>query len=383
MHFAAQQIQTKTGHSLRAGRFFRKEVLILAACAIAALLFAALWYAYDAVHGPGEPFLFYLGWSFYMWGVLAPLAIWLAWRYPILSATWPRAIPFHLAVGILLAAAQLSIEAWVKWLRVGEAWPLADVVRHYLTQHIEVAFVTYWLVVGATQFYRTYDQARTRQIRAAQLETRLAEAQIENLRTQLHPHFLFNTLQAAATLIHEDPDGAEDILLRLSELLRISLDEMRAHEISLAREIQLVEHYIGIQQRRFGDRLRFELHVSPDVVGCAVPTLVLQPLVENAVRHGIGKSKESDVVTIRAFQQAQGLCLEVANLSSSLHDASEQIFLKGVGLSNTQGRLQQLYGPNQSLTLFNLQPKGVCVRLSIPFRELPVEQRTSARMSTV
>jgi two-component system, LytTR family, sensor kinase len=383
MHFAALQIQTKTGPSLRAGRFIRKELLILAACATAALLFAALWYAYDAVHGLGEPFLFYLGWSFYMWAVLAPLAIWLAWRYPILFTTWPRAIPFHLAVSILLAAAQLSIEAWVKWLRVDEAWPLADVLRHYLTQHIEVGFVTYWLVVGATQFYRTYDQARTRQICAAQLEARLAEAQIENLRIQLHPHFLFNTLQAAASLIHEDPDGAEDILLRLSELLRISIDEMRANEISLAREIQLVEHYIRIQQRRFGDRLRFALEISPDVAACAVPTLVLQPLVENAVRHGIGKSKESDAVTIRAFQHAQGLCLEVANLTSTLVDTPERLFLKGVGLSNTQGRLQQLYGPDHSLTLVNLQPKGVCVRISIPFRELPVDETSSARAVTI
>ena len=383
MHFAVQQVQANKSNSLRAKRkIFRKELLIFGGCVVAALLFASLWYIYDASHGPTDPFLFYIGWSFYMWGLLAPLAIWLTWRRPILSGTWTRALPFHLAIGLLLTAAHLSMEAWIKWLRVGEAWPLAEVLRHYLSQHMEVGLATYWLVVGATQFYRTYDQARTRQIRAAQLEARLAEAQVENLRAQLHPHFLFNTLQAAATLIHEDPDGAEDILLRLSELLRISLDEMHTHEIPLAREIQLVEHYIGIQQRRFGDRLRFELEIDPDGASCAVPTLVLQPLVENAVRHGIGKSKQSDVVTVRAFHDAQKLCLEVANLTSTLDDTPERLLLKGVGLSNTQARLEQLYGRDQSLSLFNLRPKGVCVRLSIPFRKLPADEEAPARLVT-
>jgi two-component system, LytTR family, sensor kinase len=383
MHFAAQQTRPNMSNSPRAERrTFRKELLVFGGCVVAAFFFSSLWYAYDASHGPTDPFLFYAGWSCYMWGVLAPLAIWLAWRRPILSGTWMRAVPFHLAIGILLTTTQLSIEAWIKWLRVGEVWPLADVLRHYLTQHMEVGVATYWLVVGATQFYRMYDQARTRQVNAAQLEARLAEAQIENLRTQLHPHFLFNTLQAAATLIHEDPDGAEDVLLRLSELLRISLDEMHTHEISLAREIQLVEHYIGIQQRRFGDRLRFELEIDPDAASCAVPTLVLQPLVENAVRHGIGKSKERDVVTIRAFPDAQELRLEVANLTSTLDDTIERLFLKGVGLSNTRGRLEQLYGPDQSLDLFNLQPKGVCVRLSIPLRKLRTDEEAAARAVT-
>src|SRR6266404_5537384 len=383
MPSTVDQTQTSSRNSLGAtGRMFGRKLLISPDWMWVVLLFATLWYAYDVGHGPTDTFLYYVGCSCYMWAVLTPLAVWLARRYPIVSDTWMRAVPLHLVVGIFLTTAQLSIEAWIKWIRVGDQWPLSAVLRHYLSQHTEVGLATYWLVVSATQFYRMYDQARTRQIRAAQLEARLAEAQIENLRTQLHPHFLFNTLQAAATLIHEDPDGAEDILLRLSELLRISLDEMHTHEISLAREIQLVEHYIGIQQRRFGDRLRFELEIDPDGASCAVPTLVLQPLVENAVRHGIGKSKQSDVVTIRAFHDAQKLCLEVANLTSTLDDTPERLLLKGVGLSNTQARLEQLYGRDQSLSLFNLQSKGVCVRLSIPFRKLPADEEAPARLVT-
>jgi two-component system, LytTR family, sensor kinase len=364
------------------GKAFPKKLLIFAAWTVAVFLFASQWYAYDAAHGFADPFIFYVGWSCYLWGVLTPLAVCLAWRHPIGSSTWMRAIAFHLVISVLLTTVQLSIEAWIAVLRADGSWPLIVAVRHYLTQHVQVGLMTYWLVLGATHFYRIYDEGRTRQLRAAQLEARLAELQIQNLRAQLHPHFLFNTLQAAATLIHEDPGGAEDILLRLSDLLRISLDEMRTQEIRVAREIEFLEHYIAIQQRRFGDRLRFELQINPNVIDCAVPTLVLQPLVENAIRHGIAKSRDKDVVTVRAFRDGQHLRLEVANLASTLDDTPEQLFPRGVGLSNTEGRLAQLYGEHQSLALFNLKPRGVCVRLSIPLRELPADERAPARAVT-
>jgi two-component system, LytTR family, sensor kinase len=264
----------------------------------------------------------------------------------------------------------LSLEASVEWLGAGAHWPLTEVLRHYLRQHTEISLLAYWTLVGAAHFYRMYDQARRRQLQAAQLEARLAEAQLEVLRMQLQPHFLFNTLQAVATLVHDDPEGAEDIVFRLGELLRVSLDKLHVQEITLRREIELLEHYIRIQQRRFGARLRFELQIDPRVFDYAVPTLILQPLAENAVRHGVGKHKGTDVVTIHAFQNQDRLCLEVSNLTGVLGDAPERLFSRGVGLSNTQRRLEQLYAQSQSLDLFNLKPKGVCVRLSIPAREL-------------
>jgi len=348
-----------------------KRLVIVAGWATVVLLFSSQWYAYDAGHGFSDPFIFYLGWSCYLWGILTPLAVWLAWRYPIQSGTWKYAAPLHLLVSILLTTMQLSAEASIAWLRHREDGSFTAMLVHYLRQHTQIGVLTYWFLLGATHFYRIHDQARKRQLRAAQLEARLVEAQLENLRTQLHPHFLFNTLQAAVTLIHEDPQGAEDILSRLSELLRVSLDEMRTHEVPLAREVQFLEHYIGIQQRRFGDRLQTAVHIAPTFLDCAVPTLILQPLVENAVRHGVGKHRDTDVVTVRAFQEQERLCLEVANLTSSLDDAPERLLLRGVGLSNTRGRLEQLYGREQSLRLFNLGPTGVCVQISIPMRHLP------------
>jgi hypothetical protein len=366
----------------RNNKIASKGFIFVACWAIIVLLFASQWYGYDGGHGLTYPFLYYLGWSLYLWGVLTPLVMWLARIYPVEASTWMRAIPIHVVSSILLTLTQLSIEASIKWLRTGSEVPLAAILRHYLRQHTQIGLLTYWLLFAATQLYRMHDQARKRQLRAAQVEVRLAEAQIENLRTQLHPHFLFNTLQAAATLIPEDPEGAEDILLRLSELLRISLDEMYTQEIPLARELEFLGHYIAIQQRRFGDRLGFEIEVVPDLLECKVPTLVLQPLVENAIRHGINKHKEKDVVTIRGFQKGKQLCLEVINLTSRLKGATENSLSRGLGLSNTRRRLEHLYGLEQSLSLCNLEPRGVCVRILVPMHQVLSRRKATPEMAT-
>lgn len=357
--------------------------LLLSACwAIVVVVFANQWYLYDAAHGLTDRFLFYLGWSFYLWGVLTPLALWLARRHPIEAATWTYSLPLHLAFSVCLTTTQLSLEASLSWMRAGRDWSLSAAVGHYLRQHTQVGFLIYWLVVIAAQFFRIHDQSRKRQLHAAQLEAQLAEALINNLRTQLHPHFLFNTLQAIATLIPEDPKAAEDVVLQLSQLLRLSLDEMHTHEIPLSREVEFAKHYMAIQQRRFGDRLRFEVQINSALLDCAVPTLVLQPLVENAIRYGISRHKEEDVVTIRALENRGRICLEVINRSSKLDEKPERLLSRGVGLSNTRQRLQQLYGLEQSFSLFELDPKGVCVRLSIPMRRFLPEETNASIMAT-
>jgi len=351
-----------------------RRLLIPAVWVLVVLVFAAQWYAYDAGHGIADPFVDYLGWSCYIWGVLTPIGVWFARRHPIDSASWRTAVPVHIAASLLLATVQLSLEASLTWFRDSGHWPLREALRHYLSQHLEVSFLAYWTLVGAAQFYRTYDQARAHQLHSAQLEALLTEARLGALRAQIQPHFLFNTLQAATVLIHEEPDGAEEILLRLSELLRISLDEAHAQEIPLRREIEFLEHYKCIQQRRFGDRLRFSFEVDANLLAVPVPSLVLQPLVENAICHGIGKHRENDVVTLRVFQHQDRLCLEVSNVTGTLEETPERLATRGIGLSNTRARLEQLYGQEQSLRLFNLQPRGVAVLLSIPARRVPAEE---------
>jgi len=347
----------------------RKRTWIFVAWAIVILMFASQWYAYDATRGGANPFSYYLGWSLYMWA-LTPLILRFTRRHPIESGNWKRTVPLHVAVSVFLTALQISIETYIGWIRHAHDLSFQDAIRHYFGQHTQLSLLSYWVLVAAAMFYHTYDQARLRQVHSAQLEARLAETRLEMLRMQLQPHFLFNTLQAATMLIHDDSHGAEDILLRLSQLLRVSLDELHVQEISLSREIELLECYIGIQDRRFGDRLRFDLRIDDDVLTFAVPGFVLQPLVENAIRHGIGKHKESDVVSIRAFQKQNRLYLEVSNRTSSLADTPERLLSRGVGLSNTKERIEQLYGNEHLLQLCNLEPKGVCVKLSIPVRQL-------------
>ena len=350
----------------------RRKVLLLAAWLAAVVVFAMQWFVYDAARGNADPFRYYLWWSCYTWGVLSPVVVKFAYQNPINAATWKRALPLHLGASSVLVAGEISIEAMLGKLRLHHDLSVQGALRHYFTRHTQVSLLTYWMLVGAVQLYRMRDETQKRELRSSKLEAQLSATQLEVLRAQIHPHFLFNTLQAATTLIHEDPDGAEDILLRLSELLRVSVDEAHIQEISLDRELEVLDLYIGIQARRFGDRLRFEISIDQDVRDCMVPALILQPLVENAIRHGIGMHKGSDTVSIQAFQEGEFLHLEVRNLSSTLEDKLAQLPERGVGLANTRARLEQLYGNRQQFVLRNLEPTGVCAELSIPFRSAPV-----------
>jgi two-component system LytT family sensor kinase len=225
----------------------------------------------------------------------------------------------------------------------------------------------YFAVLGvehATYYFRI---VRERDTQAARLAAQLAEARLGALRMQLHPHFLFNTLQAVTTLVHDDPERAEEILVRLSHLLRVALRESEVREIPLGRELELLEHYTAIQTCRFQDRLRFDVRAAPWLLDCLVPTLLLQPLVENAVHHGVGKHKGSDTIRIGATQEGDSLRLTICNTIGSLSDTSEPKPRRGLGLAATRARLEQLYGwERSSFHLTNLEPEGVCAELVMP-----------------
>lgn len=343
--------------------------------AIVVLLFAGQWYAYDASRGTADPFPFYLWWSVYIWSLLTPLAIWFAWRLPITSINWKRSVPLHLLASLGLTGIQLSLEAYLGWLRHQHAeLSVQEALRHYFSQHTQMSLLTYWLLVGAVIFYRAREDAREISLRSAKLEAQLSAARLEVLRRQLHPHFLFNTLQAATTLVRDDPDRAEEVLLRLSELLRVSLHETQSQEITLARELQILDHYIGIQGCRFGDRLNFDVQIDQNALPCAVPSLLLQPLVENAVHHGIGKHRGSDTITIRGFRENNQLRLEVCNRTSTLESVPQRLLARGIGLTSTNERLEQLYGPDQaSFRLRQLEPRGVSAEVALPLRVMAQE----------
>jgi two-component system, LytTR family, sensor kinase len=344
----------------------------LIACGLAIVLIAASqWYLYDAIHGDAERFTYYLITCAYLCGVLAPAVIWLGRRWPIDGRTWNRSLPVHIAASLALSALGIFIEASIVWFAHADQWPYLAALRHYFVQHTQISIVAYWALLGGFHIYRMYDQAHRREVRTAQLEAQLREAQLTALRSQLQPHFLFNTLQAATASIYDDPEGAEEILLSLSELLRLSLKAFERQEIPLRDEIEFLKHYMAIQQRRFGDRLRLEFQVEEQCWGCAVPALLLQPLMENAIRYGIGVRKEPDLVSVRAFMNGDDLHIEISNLTSVLDAPLEELLLRGVGLVNTIARLEHLYGSQQSFVIRNLLPQGVTVSLSLRARFLP------------
>jgi two-component system, LytTR family, sensor kinase len=227
--------------------------------------------------------------------------------------------------------------------------------------------------------FQRREQSRQREVHLAHVEASVASADLERLRIQIQPHFLFNTLQAAITLVQQDPQAAEDVLLRLSQLLRVALDEMEENEIPLSRELEILDLYVGIQKRRFGERLAVEVHADAEVLDWPVPPLILQPLIENAIHHGIGKRKGQDCIEIFARRQENDLQIEVWNRNSVVEEPSVPTSRKGVGLRNTRARLEQSYGPAASLIFRPLAPGGAVAMIVIPLNSTgPVRSITSS-----
>jgi LytS/YehU family sensor histidine kinase len=228
---------------------------------------------------------------------------------------------------------------------------------------------------------------RDRELVAAQLETQLTTAHLQALRMQLHPHFLFNALHSAAMLTMIDPEGAHRVLVQLSALLRTTLDRSAAAEVPLAEEIDFVDRYLAIEQIRFQDRLRVEIQADDDALSATVPNLILQPLVENAVRHGIARRTGARCLTIRGHRQNGSLVLEVEDDGPGLPGGwtiGRPQAGGGVGLTNVRARLERMYGADGRLELLapageDGKPRqGVLARVTIPYRPARVVRHPPA-----
>jgi two-component system, LytTR family, sensor kinase len=336
----------------------------------------------DVSHGYVLPLQHYFVWAgldLYSWAFFTPLIIALASRYPFTRSNWiERLIYPHAFACILCIAAEALVRGtggyfYAEHFEVPTPWftMAVDNAIGFAPLYI----LAYCIIVIFAAFLHLQDEIRQREVAQAQLQVRLASAELETLRMQIQPHFLFNTLQAAITLVQEDPRAAEDVLLRLSQLLRISLDQMGKNEISLSRELEFLDLYVGIQKQRFGDRLSTQIHAEPAVLDQRVPPLLLQPLVENAIRHGIGKHKGSDVIEVFARVANNGIEIEVWNTNSAIDESTDQLMLRGVGIRNTKARLEQLYGPQASLILRSLGTRGVVALIFIPLLHTPQPQR--------
>jgi two-component system, LytTR family, sensor kinase len=305
----------------------------------------------------------------YVWALIAPFVMTLASRFPFTRATLFRSLPVHIAASILVSFVKLIVDQWVRRALFG--------FRGYLLiSSLAPSILFYWGIVAAAHGLAYYRSSKDRELRASQLEARLAQARLQMLQMQLHPHFLFNTLHTISELVHEDPETADRMIGGLSDLLREALAVGDGQEVPLRRELALLERYLDIQRARFVDRLRVDVNIDPAVLDALVPRLVLQPIVENAVRHGIGSRASRGHITISASAAAGTLRLRVQDdgQGPSWRDEAERA-AEGVGLGNTRERLQALYGPGDRLSMTSAPGGGTIVELSIPLKS----QLTSGR----
>ncbi len=366
--------------------YLRRLAISVACWGTVMLLEASVVLLNDASKGIILPITHYLAWATfncYLLALLTPAIYELGRRYPITGTKWAQHLLFPHAVACLAwLATQAICRGIAGWIYTRHHELPANAVFmavEWMERYSTLAFIAYWLIVFLAALAHLRDEVRQREFREAQLETRLASAELEKLRIQIQPHFLFNTLQAAITLVQEDPGAAEDVLLRLSGLLRISLDQMDANDIPLSRELEFLDLYIGIQKRRFGERLGFEIQADQATLEMRLPPLILQPLVENAIRHGIGKHKGDDRIGIFASEHDGGLQVEVWNSNSVVDDVTERLFQRGVGLRNTKARLECIYGPAASLLFRPLARGGAVAIIFVPGRLTPnPEQHSTA-----
>ena len=313
----------------------------------------------------------------YSWAILAPGIIWLGRRFPFDRRTWKRVVPVHIA-GVLAATVLhvcLTVAARLLIFRAtgdfGGTWLLETQRMFFLNFDWET--MTYWTILGVSHALRYHYEAQDRALRASQLETRLMEAQLQSLQRQLQPHFLFNTLNTISALMHRDVDAADDMIARLSELLRGSLQSVGVQEVPLQQELDFLRKYLEIEQTRFRDRLSVVFDVDPAALEVMVPNLILQPLVENAIKHGIGPRPAPGRVVVRARRSAGVLELEVRDNGVGMSDATLSDFNRGVGLANTRSRLQHLYGPSHRFEFRQPADGGLSVVMAIPLAEASEE----------
>ncbi len=325
----------------------------------------------DALYG--NPWLFTddLRWSmieWYTWAALTPLVFKLAAKYPIQSPVRLRGLGMQLPASLSVTLLAMLIGAFVSTAFEPSSFDVQ--LRQFLYQHFATGLLVYWSLFAMQQAMRFHAEKTLREIEASQMATELAQSRLRALKSQLQPHFLFNTLHAIATLLDEDTLSAEDMLLRLSELLRAFLEDYDGQEVSLRRELVLLDLYLGIQRIRFKDRLTTRIYVAPETLDCAVPSLILQPIVENAISHGISKRIGVDCIEIESRREGDTLCIDVRNHNSKLEAEPASGSGHGIGLSNTELRLRELYGNVAQVSLGMIWPEGVICRLRLPFRQI-------------
>ena len=323
-----------------------------------------------------SPIWWFLG--MYLWIPSTLIVFWLVKRFPIKRSSWYRVIPFHMIAAVWNSLFMAAVYTGLRygWNLIAEDAPFDyfNTLGHVFSMSLGVDSMLYLMILVGVYAFRYYNESRQRMYEAAELNARLAEVQLQALKMQLHPHFLFNAFHTVAMLIrqHRD-DEAVDMIAGLGTLLRYVLDNALEQKVTLRQELTLLNHYLDIERVRFRDRLEVELIVDTDAYDAAVPNILLQPLVENSIRHGIVPGSNIGVISITARREGENLRLKILDNGVGLPEDWSLTTQTGIGLSNTKLRLDRLY-PEKHHFDFSNSPEGGClVNIVIPFEEISAD----------
>lgn len=303
------------------------------------------------------------------WAVLTPIVFWLGRRIPLGRGRWPSSIAFHFGVATAVVLVHTAMLAVLTITLVPNAQD--ESFGQFYLQMVGLRFLSSLFVYGgilgaglAIDYYRKY---REHELAASQLETQLAQAHLQALKMQFHPHFLFNTLHAVSVLIKESPEDAAKMVTRLGDFLRLAIDTVGTQEVSLREELEFLELYLAIEQTRFHDRLTVAFDIEPTTWSARVPSFILQPLVENSIKHGIREHAGEGNINVISKRENGRLVLSVEDGGNGRDVTPTDTWKDGVGLRTTRERLARMYGDDHLVSIQAVD-KGVRVSLTIPYR---------------
>jgi two-component sensor histidine kinase len=304
----------------------------------------------------------------YYWAAVTPFVQWFARRFRLERGQLWRNLAIQAGMGAMVAVLLKAL--WDLTIQEPGPYSLLPFEIHKAMVSIWAGFteglMLYWILVLLTYSLDYYNKYQAGMVESAKLQTQLVQAQLQALRMQLHPHFLFNTLHSISALVHEDPEGAECMIARLSELLRLSLVNDAAQLVPLCQELRFLDLYLAIEKTRFEERLEIRFNIDPMTREAMVPSMILQPLVENSIRHGLSNRVAQGRISIHSEVENSNLLLRVIDNGAGLRSNGTSAGHHGIGLSATRGRLERLYGNAHSLLLKNLPGGGVEAQITMP-----------------
>jgi two-component system LytT family sensor kinase len=303
----------------------------------------------------------------YLWALATPLVLWLARRFCIDRNNWLRRTALHFLFSLGLVSTLLVLDFLSFMILLGHAGSITPFrIFGFIYNNLDRWLLIYGVILLLSHAFNYYNSYRKGELKASQLRTQLVQSQLEALKMQVQPHFLFNTLHSISALLSKDAEGARKMITRLGDFLRLTLENSGSMEVTLQQEIEFLNGYLEIERIRFQDRLTTDIHVDPEVLDVQVPNLILQPIVENAMRHAIGNST-SGRVEITAMPRNGVLRIEVRDNGPGIVDRALEVRRgKGLGLANTQARLDGLYGNAARFEMVNDPAGGLIVALEIP-----------------